>query len=129
MANRNRSAGLNFERQIARELKDMGYDAVTSRYESKRLDDAGVDLVTNFPLAPQMKVSQNTPDPHKLLTETEAEVIFFKKVKKANKKFMPQGEYIMLTKENFYNLIKQTDGHRKIVQLRTDDEGIQSREG
>ena len=104
-SNRNRTAGLDYERQIAKELRDMGYTAITSRYESKRLDDAGVDLVTNFPLKPQMKVSINQPNVHVLLKETEAEIIFYKRVEKVGKKFMPRGEYIMLGKENFYKLL------------------------
>jgi len=103
--NRNRTAGLNYERQIASELRAMGYEAITSRYESKRLDDAGVDLVTDFPLKPQMKVSINQPNVHNLLTETEAELIFYKRVEKKGKKFMPRGEYVMLSKEDFYNLM------------------------
>lgn len=106
-ANRNRTAGLDYERKIAQELRDMGYEAITSRYESKRLDDAGVDLVTDFPLKPQMKVSINQPNVHNLLTETEAEVIFFKKVEKVGKKFMPRGEYIMLSKQDFYNILNK----------------------
>jgi len=108
-SNRNRNAGLNYERQIARELREMGYEAITSRYESKRLDDAGVDLVTNFPLKPQMKVSINQPNVHILLTETEAECVFFKKVEKVGGKFMPRGEYVMLKKQDFYDIFVTHD--------------------
>lgn len=105
MSNRNRTVGCSYERQIAQELRGMGYKAVTSRYESKRTDDGGVDLVTDFPLAPQMKVSINQPNVHELLTNTNAEIIFYKKVEKSGTKFMSKGEYVMLSKENFYNLI------------------------
>ena len=105
MANRNKTAGNNYERQIAQELRDMGYEAVTSRQESRSLDNAGVDLVTNFPYAPQMKCSINQPNIHKLLTETEAEIIFFKKLEKANKKFVGKGEYIMMKKTDFYDIL------------------------
>jgi hypothetical protein len=87
----------------------MGYEAITSRYESKRMDDAGVDLVTDFPFKPQMKVSINQPNVHTLLTETEADIIFFKKVEKVGKKFMPRGEYVMLTKEDFYKLMNENN--------------------
>lgn len=106
MSNRNKTAGSNYERQIAAELRDLGFDAVTSRSESRSLDNAGVDLVTNFPLAPQMKISVNQPNVHKLLTETEAEIIFYKRVEKAFEKFMSKGEYVMLRKEDFYKIIK-----------------------
>ena len=103
MSNRNRTAGLNYERQIAQELRNLGFEAVTSRYESRRMDDSGVDLVTNFPLNPQMKVSINQPNVFELLTNTDAEIIFFKKVIKAGVKFIPKGEYVMMRKEDFYN--------------------------
>lgn len=105
MPTRNKTAGSNYERQIAQEFRAMGYKAVTSRSESRSLDDAGVDLVTDFPLAPQMKCSINQPNIHKLLTETEAEIIFFKKMIKKGKLFCAQGEYVMLSKEDFYNLL------------------------
>ena len=103
MSNRNRTAGLNYERQIARELRNIGFEAVTSRYESRSLDDSGVDLATNFPLNPQMKVSINQPNVHELISTTDAEIIFYKRVKKAGGKFMPQGEYVLLRKQDFYN--------------------------
>ena len=102
MANRNRTAGLNYERQIAQELRQLGYDAATSRQESRSLDAAGVDLVTSFPLKPQMKCSVNQPNVHELLTSTDAEIVFFKKVQKAGSRFMTKCEYVMLRKENFY---------------------------
>ena len=102
MANRNRSAGCDYERLIARELRAKGFEAVTSRYESRSLDDSGVDLKSNFPLNVQMKVSINQPNVHEILTTTDAEIIFFKKVQKSGGRFMPKGEYIMMRKEDFY---------------------------
>lgn len=110
MSNRNKTAGSNYERQIAAELRDLGFDAVTSRSESRSLDNAGVDLVTDFPLAPQMKISVNQPNVHRLLTETKAEIIFFKKMEKAYRNFMPKGEYVMLRKEDFYKILKDGMG-------------------
>jgi len=50
-----------------------------------------------------MKCSVNQPNVHELLTSTEAEIVFFKKVQKAGSKFMARGEYVMLRKEDFYN--------------------------
>jgi Holliday junction resolvase len=102
MANRNRTAGHNYERQIAQELRKLGFEAVTSRYESRSLDDSGVDLASNFPLNPQMKVSINQPNVHELMTTTDAEILFFKKVLKVGYKFMGKGEYVMMRKEDFY---------------------------
>lgn len=102
MASRNRTAGNNYERQIAKELREFGFEAVTSRSESRNLDAKGIDLVTNFPMKPQMKSAINQPNIHKLLTETEADIIFFKKTEKANKRFVTKGEYVMMKKEDFY---------------------------
>ena len=77
MANRNRKAGNSYERQIAQESGAMGFNAVPSRQESRSMDAKGVDLVTDFPLAPQMKCSQNTPDIEHILNTTMPEVIFW----------------------------------------------------
>ena len=51
MANRNRTAGNNFERLIVNELKELGFDdVVTSRAESRNMDNRGVDIFgNNFP--------------------------------------------------------------------------------
>ena len=103
MANRNRTAGHNYERLIAQELRMLGFEAVTSRYESRSIDDSGVDLVSNFPLNPQMKVSITQPNVHGLLTSTDAEIIFFKKVQRSGNRFMVKGEYVMIRKDDFYN--------------------------
>lgn len=46
MGNRNRDKGNNYERKIAQELRDLGFnDVVTSRYASKETDDNKIDLV------------------------------------------------------------------------------------
>lgn len=113
MSNRNRDKGNGYEREIAKEFRDMGFEAVTSRSESKRLDNAGVDLVTDFPLAPQMKVSVNQPNFHKLLTETEAEIVFYKKQEKVKNRFMSRGEYVVMKKEDFYKILDDNKRNRK----------------
>ena len=48
MANRNRTAGNQYERDIVNELKEHGYDVVTTRSESRNADNAGID-VRNYP--------------------------------------------------------------------------------
>lgn len=107
MANRNRTAGIRFEQEVVNMLKDLGFDVVTSRYESKRADDAGIDVVGDFPLKIQCKSQVNTPNVHKLITETEAEVVFWRKQKKKNNKFYKQGDYAMIPLSKFLNLWKQ----------------------
>ena len=110
MSNASRNRGHGFERETVLRLKEMGYDAVTSRYESKRMDDAGIDIVSNFPFKIQCKATCNTPNPHSLITDTEAEVIFFRKMEKRKSKFYAVGEYAMIKLEDFYSLIKNHEG-------------------
>lgn len=104
MANRNRTSGHIFEREVVGMLKDLGFDVVTSRYESKRADDAGIDIVGDFPFKVQCKSQVNTPNIHKLITETEAEVVFWRKQKKKNNKFYKQGDYALIPLKEFLNI-------------------------
>jgi len=105
MANRNRTAGHNFEREIIRILKDMGYNAVSARHESRSADDRGIDIISNFPLKIQAKISVNQPNVHNILQEKDCDVIFFRKVEKADKNFISKGDYAMLELEDLLNLI------------------------
>jgi hypothetical protein len=44
----NKRRGSDYERQIAKELRELGYtEVVTSRSESKAMDDAKIDLIDN----------------------------------------------------------------------------------
>lgn len=54
-----RSKGHAFERKIVKELRDLGYEAVTSRSENRALDDQGVDIVDNTPYFIQCKAVEN----------------------------------------------------------------------
>jgi hypothetical protein len=112
MSNRNRVAGHNYERQIVNELKSIGFeDVVTARAESRNMDDKGVDIFgSSLPFFVQCKNSQNYPKIHELLSselvpKEKPLIVFHKKTKKHNTRFITQGEYIYLNKEVFYNLI------------------------
>ena len=112
MGRNNRTAGNSYERKIVNELKELGFtDAVTTRSESRNMDNRGVDIMgDNLPIYIQCKNSQNTPNIHDLLTskllpKSKPVVIFHKKTKKASKNFVVQGEYIYLKKEDFYNML------------------------
>jgi len=49
----NKRRGSDYERQIAKELRELGYtNIVTSRSESKAMDDAKVDLIDKSNLMP-----------------------------------------------------------------------------
>lgn len=116
MSNRNRSAGNNFELIIINELKEMGYEAVSTRAESRNADARGIDIITDLPFNPQCKISINQPNIHKLLTETDTDLIFYRRVVakdykqkngKTKRTFVKDGDYVMMEKSAFYNLIKK----------------------
>lgn len=62
----NRTRGHNYERLIANELRDLGFHGVvTTRLESKSLDDKKIDLVDTegkLFFYPQLKCVGKTPD-------------------------------------------------------------------
>ncbi len=64
-----RNKGNSFERKIMNELLELGYDCLTSRNESKRLDDAGVDLVDNTPFYFQLKKTERLPNLHQVIKD------------------------------------------------------------
>jgi Holliday junction resolvase len=113
-SNRNRTAGNNFERLIVRELKELGYDdVVTSRSESKNMDDRGVDIFgPDFPYYIQCKNSKTYQKLHDLITseklpKDKPTVVFQRKTRKANTKFVTEGDYVSMKKEDFYELLKK----------------------
>lgn len=107
MANRNRKAGHDLERDVVRKLRDMGYEADTSRYASRKADDSGVDIVSDFSFKIQCKASINQPNCHQLLTEKDCDLIVFRKMEKQGSRFYSKGDYAMLKLEDLFNLIKQ----------------------
>ena len=114
MANRNRTAGIKAELEIARELRDLGFDKVVStRSESKRLDDLGVDLVQlphpEVPLPCYIQVKKTLDTPKEALTDVELEkplVVIHQKVNKRGTRFFTEGQYVIMQKEFFYKLLK-----------------------
>ena len=105
MANRNRTAGHIFERDVISMLRERGWDVHTSRYASRLLDDKGVDIAGNYPRNIQCKASVNTPNIKKLLDETEADIIFWRKMEKKGRKFYKVGEYALLPLGDLLDLI------------------------
>ena len=105
-----KSKGNKYELQIVNELKAMGYDAVTSRSESKRMDDAKVDVITNFPFHIQCKNTQVKPDYIKIINEFKLTdkplIIFHNSQVKKKVNCVSLGEFAILRKEYLYNLIK-----------------------
>ena len=96
-----RAKGHKYEVKICSELRAMGFEAVTSRSESKRLDDAGVDCVTNLPFHFQMKATEATPPYCKLLPKMPDD-----KTRVILHKMNNKPEIAVLLKKDFYMIMK-----------------------
>lgn len=111
---RNKQRGNDYERKIAKELRDLGFtDVITSRRESKSTDDGKIDLIdksNKLPCKIQLKRTMNTPQYFAIREQSIADnkefCIIWNKQKKVNDRFMSEGEVVMLSKELFYDLIK-----------------------
>jgi len=100
---RSRSAGIKWERQIIKELKSMGFNAVSSRQESRSQDAAGNDIISDCNFNIQCKCSCVTPNINILssMPDNHPPVILWKKTKRVDKNFKTIGEYAILKKEDF----------------------------
>lgn len=59
----NRRAGHSYERDLRTRYRALGFsDCETSRFASKMMDDAGVDLVNTGPLSIQAKRTKTQPN-------------------------------------------------------------------
>lgn len=107
---RNRRAGQDWEREIVRDLKELGYkDAVTSRYASKMMDDKGVDILGVGGYAIQCKnLSQNINIPQVMnrIDTNDTRVILFKKTKKKGNKFYTEGKYAIIEWEKLKDILR-----------------------
>lgn len=104
MANTNRNKGHNYERQLVKDFKKLGFEnCVTSRYGSKMLDDQGIDLMNTGDFAVQAKCYKRNPQYKKVLADmvvkpTDVPIIFHK---------APGGkEYCILHKEDMMEIIQ-----------------------
>ena len=110
-----RNKGHRYETKIAQELRNLGFtDVVTSRSESKSMDDKKVDLVDRsgkLPCYIQLKNTVNTPQYHAIkkvcpLKDKPFIVIWNKQVKK-EKVFGSAGEVVIMDKDFFYELLSK----------------------
>ena len=108
-SNRNRNAGHKWELDIVRILKEMGYEAVSSRAESRNADARGIDVISDYPFDIQAKCMVNTPKIHSILTETDAEVIFWQRTEKKGKRFYANGEYAVIPLREFLKLTNKQE--------------------
>jgi len=93
MSNRNREAGHNWEREVVRDLKEMGYKATTARYSSREVDDSKVDIC-GVPWNIQCKVStKGVPYTSIIASMPEGDNVVANKIIK-NKKTL--GKYVII---------------------------------
>lgn len=56
--NTNRNRGNSYECVICKELRELGFDVVTSRSESKNLDNAKVDVFDKEGILPSIQIKK-----------------------------------------------------------------------
>ena len=110
MASKGKSArnkGNSFEREICKLLILRGFVAVTSRSESKRLDDKGADIFSDFPFYIQAKAVERMSMPvHDLMKSMREKLpdrppcVFHKRNNK--------GVIVSLQLDDFLDLCKTT---------------------
>lgn len=66
-SNKSRTKGHAYERSVAKFFKELGWDCVTSRSESKRTDDMGIDLCYTDPFCVQAKAVERLGSHHAIL--------------------------------------------------------------
>lgn len=97
-----RKKGHAYEREVARRFREAGFsDCVTSRLESKRLDDLGVDLCYTGPWLVQCKAVERLGCLHTILSampENGIPVVFHKKNRK--------GTIVALREEDFWEIVR-----------------------
>jgi hypothetical protein len=99
-----RAKGHAYERQIINRLKELGYEAVSSRAESKNMDDKGVDIIDNTDFYIQCKaVEKLKPSLHDILKKMPTEKVPIVYHKRNNK-----GSTVTLKQEDFERLLLQT---------------------
>jgi len=109
-----RTKGHSYETKIVKELKELGFqNVVTSRSESKAMDDNKVDIIDKDNLLPaklQLKCTQSIPSYFKIRSEStvnpEEFVIIWSKQEKREVNIVSVGEAVIMDKKLFYKLIK-----------------------
>lgn len=121
--NTSRTRGHNFERDIVRELKELGFlSVVSARSESKNMDDRGIDIFDmgfnggiEFPFYVQNKFMTNPPNFHRLITGrrlllNKPLLVFFRQAEKVKTRFMQRGDYVIMKSQVFYDIPDSDNG-------------------
>ncbi len=104
MSINSRDKGIAYEQKLAKELRELGFkDCVTSRSESKRTDDQGIDFMYTGPFAIQAKATETSPSYPGLLQAMEkAKKGIPVIIRKQNNK----PETVTMLKADWYKFIK-----------------------
>lgn len=108
-AKKSKNKGSAFEAEIVNKLKELGYDVCRSAGESKKLDNAKVDIAGDCPFAIQAKNTQNLPNYFTIRDNCPDErplALLWKKVGDVNG--ISPGTLAIIPIEYFYKLIKNT---------------------
>lgn len=112
-----KTKGSAYERQIVNELKALtgNENICTARSESKKLDDMKIDIADPDNILPcyiQTKKTQTTPSVKKINAEVGKKdkplcILWnIQEKKEGNTNITSQGEYAIIPKEFFYELLK-----------------------
>ncbi len=131
-SNRNRSAGHGLERLVVNLLKKIGFvNAVTTRSESKRRDDLGVDImnhseITNgrLPYNIQCKCTKDRPQYDIILNEMPKDtgvknVIIHKYVIRQGSKFNSRGIYAIMNMDDFLSMVEELKTLKEVKDVST----------
>ena len=108
-----REKGHAYERKIAKELNELGFNVVTSRSESKSTDDNKVDLIDlnkQLPIQIQLKKTSNIPNYFKIRSESTVDptefCIIWAKQESRETNMITVGEIALIDKQMLYKLLK-----------------------
>lgn len=111
MSNKNRDRGNSYELSVIKRIRHIYPDAVSSRSESKNLDNKQVDICYTGNFHIQCKLMATKPD-YKILDEMPQDkipVIFHKYTRKGKVNFITQGEYAILKLDDFINILEKLE--------------------
>lgn len=112
-----RRKGNNYELKIIKELIELGYEGLkSSRSESKSLDNDKIDIAETkdqLPCYIQIKCTRNTPSISEIIKNCPRKdrplIIMWNKQIDKGVNMGSDGEYVMMPKTFFYELIKKKD--------------------
>ncbi len=112
-----RRKGHGWERKICKELNELGYKVGSSRLLSRYMDNMLVDVcdypdaLVKFPFHIQAKSITGYVKYEDIFSEFQLEdkplVIFHELTEKKGKIFKKKGEYVIMKKSDFYDIINK----------------------